>query len=60
MADDQVLRPFIPEAEVLVLSHTDADVVFQMDNDLLNVQFSRGIIVDVNTGAQRLLQLVDE
>ena len=59
-ADDQIMRPFIPDAESLILSHLNAEVVFQMDNDLLNVNFEKGIVVDVNTGTQRLIQVVEE
>lgn len=59
MADDQTLRPFIPEAEELVLQHREEEVVFQMDNDLLNVSLAKGVIVDVTTGVERFLQLID-
>ena len=59
MADDQTLRPFIPEAEELVLLHRNEEVVFQMDNDLLNVSLAKGVIVDVTTGVERFLQLID-
>jgi hypothetical protein len=30
-----------------------------MDNDLLNVSLARGVIVDVTTGVERFLQLID-
>ena len=59
MADDQTLRPFIPEAEELVLLHREEEAVFQMDNDLLNVSVAKGVIVDVTTGVEHFLQLID-
>jgi hypothetical protein len=57
--DDQVLRPFIPAVEALILTHKDVDVVFQMDNDVLNVNFSAGIVKEPASGAEHLLQLVE-
>lgn len=59
MADDQTLRPLIPEAEQLVLQHRHQDVVFQMDNDLLTVSLSKGVVVDVTTGVERFLQVAE-
>lgn len=58
-ADDQVMRPFLPAVEELILTHKDVDVVFQMDNDVLSVNFAAGILKEPATGAEHLLQLLD-
>lgn len=57
--DDQMLRPFIPAVEELILTHKEVEVVFQMDNDVLNVNFAAGVVKDPATGVEHLLQLVD-
>jgi len=57
--DDQMLRPFIPAVEELILTHKEVEVVFQMDNDVLNVNFATGVVKDPTTGVEHLLQLVD-